>query len=185
MQAKEKLWTYDEYLMIDDDKRYEVLEGELMMAPAPIPFHQAVSRNLEYMMLTHVRKKKLGVLYDAPIDVVLDPHNVLQPDIVFISSSRKDIIKEKAIHGAPDLVVEVVSPSTLSRDTVRKKKIYEKFGVQEFWLVYPDMKCVEVFLLGEEGYDLLDEGCLEGKKKVRSKVLKGFTANLEEIFFED
>ncbi len=184
MTTKEKLWTYEDYLKIEDDKRYEVIEGELTMAPAPIPYHQAVSRNIEFLMWDYVKKKKLGVVYDAPIDVVLDRHNVLQPDIVFVSKERKSMIGDKAIEGAPDLVVEIVSPSTLGKDTVRKKAIYERFGVKEFWLVYPDMKCVEVLTLDKEGrYQLHDEGCLEGGKEfVSSKIIKGFRLGLREVF---
>ena len=184
MATKEKLWTYKDYLELGDDKRYEVIEGELIMAPAPVPYHQAVSRNIEFLMWDYVKRKKLGVVYDAPIDVVLDEHNVLQPDIVFVSEDRKDIVGGKAIEGVPDLVVEIVSPSTLGRDTVRKKAIYEKFGVKEFWLAYPDMKCIEVLTLDRDGrYKLHDEGCLgEGKRFVFSKVIKGFRLELREVF---
>ncbi len=183
MQTKEKLWTYEDYLMIEDDKRYEVLEGELMMAPAPGTYHQDISRNLEYLMWSYVKRKRLGVVYDAPIDVVFDEYNVLQPDIVYVCKERKKIIQERAIMGAPDLVVEIVSPSTLSRDTVRKMKIYERFGVREFWIVYPDMKCVEVLYLEGNSYRVVDEACLEGQKgAVSSMVIKGFKVNLKDIF---
>ena len=187
MQTREKVWTYQDYLKLNDDQRYEIIEGELLMAPAPVPYHQAVSRNIEFALWNYVKKKKLGVVYDAPIDVVFDKHNVLQPDIVFVSEKRKDIIGEKAIVGAPDLVVEIVSPSSLGRDTVLKKDIYERFGVEEFWLVYPDMKCVEALVLNKEGkYELYDEGCLkEGKREVSSKVMEGFKLNLREVFEEE
>ncbi len=184
MQTKEKLWTYEDYLKLDDDKRYEVIEGELLMAPAPTTYHQAVSRNIEFAMWSYVKKKKLGKVFDAPVDVVLDEHNVFQPDIVFVSREREEIIKERAIMGVPDLVVEIVSPSSLGRDTILKKNVYERLGVKEFWLVYPDMKCIEVLVLNKEGkYEIYDEGCLEeGKKTVESKVIKGFKLDLKEAF---
>ncbi|EDP75960.1 Uma2 family endonuclease [Hydrogenivirga sp. 128-5-R1-1] len=89
MTTKEKLWTYKDYLELGDGKRYEVIEGELIIAPAPTPYHQAVSRNITYAMWDYVKNKKLGVVYDVPIDVVLDQNNVLQPDILFISEERK------------------------------------------------------------------------------------------------
>ncbi len=186
MQTKEKLWTYEDYLKLEDDKRYEIIEGELLMAPAPTPYHQAVSRNIEFAMWNYVKKKKLGVVYHAPIDVVLDKHNVFQPDIVFISKERKEIVKEKAIKGVPDLVVEIISPSSLGRDTVLKRNVYERKGVKEFWLVYPDMKCIEVLVLNKEGkYELYDEGCFkEGKSSVSSKVIEGFKIELKEVFEE-
>ena len=183
MPVKEKLWTYEDYLRLDAENRFEIIEGELLMAPVPVPYHQAVSRNIEFAMWSYVRKKKLGVVYDAPIDVVLDEHNVLQPDIVFVSKERKNIVGKRAIEGAPDLVVEIVSPSSLGRDTVLKKSVYERFGVKEFWLVYPEMKCVEVLVLEEGRYKLHEEGCLEeGKGSVSSKVLKGFKLDLREVF---
>lgn len=184
MRTKEKPWSYEDYLKLEDDKRYEIIEGELLMSPAPVPYHQAVSRNIGFALWSYVKKKKLGVVYYAPIDVVLDEHNVLQPDIVFIFEERKHIVGEKAIKGAPDLVIEIVSPSSLGRDTVLKRNVYEKSGVKEFWIVYPEMKCVEVLVLNEEEkYELYDEGCLvEGKREVSSKIIKGFKLNLEEVF---
>ncbi len=182
MPTKEKLWTYRDYLELNDGKRYEIMEGELLMAPAPMPYHQEVSRNLGFLMWDFVKKRRLGVIFYAPIDVVFDEHNVLQPDIVFVSKERRDIIGEKAIHGAPDLVVEVISPSTLGRDTVRKRNIYECFGVREFWIVYPDMRCIEVLSLKGERYRIHSEGCLEKDKEVVSHVIKGFKAELESVF---
>ena len=181
---KEKVWTYEEYAKLKDDKRYEVLGGRLLMAPAPRPIHQKVSRNLEFALWEYVKKKKLGEVFYAPIDVVLGDKYVLQPDIVFISKDRLEIVdEERAIFGVPDLVVEVVSPSTLSRDTFEKKEIYESFGVKEFWLVYPDMKCIEVLFLEEGKYKVHDEGCLEeGKGEVSSKVVKGFKVRLKDVF---
>ena len=185
MKTAEKEWTYEEYLKLDDDKRYEIIGGRLVVAPAPRPRHQRVSRNLEFALWNYVRSKDLGEVFDAPIDVVLGEKFVFQPDIVFVSREQEEIIDEdRAIFGPPDLVVEVVSPSTLGRDTLEKKEAYEKFGVKEFWLVYPEMKCVEVLVLNEEGkYEIYDEGCLgEGKKEVRSEVIEGFKVRLEEIF---
>jgi len=185
MKAAEKEWTYEEYLKLSDDKRYEIIEGRLTVAPAPRPKHQRVSRNLEFALWNYVRSKDLGEVFYAPIDVVLGEKFVLQPDIVFVSKEREEIIdEERAIFGSPDLVVEVVSPSTLGRDTLEKKEVYEKFGVREFWLVYPEMKCTEVLVLNEEGkYEIYDEGCLgEEKGEVRSKVVEGFSVKLKDIF---
>jgi len=185
MKLKEKEWTYEDYLKLEDDKRYEIIGGRLVMAPAHRPKHQRISRELEFAIWNYVKEKGLGEVFYVPIDVVLEPKYVFQPDIVFISKERKEIIdEERAIFGPPDLVVEIVSPSTLGRDTVEKREIYERFGVKEFWLVYPEMKCIEVLVLGKEGkYELFSEGCLEeGKGEVRSKVLKGFKLDLKGIF---
>lgn len=185
MKLKEKEWTYEDYLKLEDENRYEIIGGKLVVAPVPKPKHQRVLRELEFAIWSYVKEKDLGEVFYAPIDVVFEPKYVLQPDLVFISKERKEIIdEERAIFGPPDLVVEVVSPSTLGRDTVEKREIYERFGVKEFWLVYPEMKCVEVLVLNKEGkYELFNEGCSEeGRGEVRSKVLKGFKLNLREIF---
>ena len=185
MRTAEKEWTYEDYLKLNDDKRYEIIGGKLIVAPAPRPRHQRVSRNLEFAIWNYVRNKELGEVFYAPVDVVLGEKFVLQPDIVFVSKEREEIIDEdRAIFGPPDLVVEVVSPSTLGRDTLEKKDVYEKFGVKEFWLVYPEMKCVEVLVLNKEGkYEIYDEGCTgEGKREIKSKVIEGFEVKLEEIF---
>jgi len=179
-----ELWTYSDYLCLVSDERYEVIDGDLLKAPTPYPLHQAVSREITFFMWDYVKRKNLGVVFDAPIDVVLDPHNVFQPDIVYISKERKEIIGEKAIMGAPDLVVEIISPSTLGRDTVLKRNVYERKGVRELWLIYPDMKCIEVLCLDGDGkYYLHDEACLEDRKaKVSSKIIKGFRVELKEVF---
>ncbi len=106
---------------------------------------------------------------------------VVQPDILFISKGRLEIIGEKAIMGPPDLVVEIISPTTVRRDTVVKKSIYEKFGVRECWIVYPEERAIEVWVLNDEGkYGLFNVA--EGEGKVRSKVLEGLEIDLKKVF---
>ncbi len=183
MKVKEKLWTYRDYLELSDDKRYEVIKGRLYEMPAPTPWHQDVSRNLEFLIWNFVKDNGLGKVYYSPIDVVLSEDVVLQPDIVFVSKGRMDIIGEKAIMGSPDLVVEIVSPTTIRRDTVVKKEIYGTFGVKEYWLVYPDERAIEVWALGEGGrYELYSFAEKDGK--VKSEVLKGLEVDLKEVFDE-
>ncbi len=177
-RPKRKVWTYEDYLRLTDDKRYEVINGRLKEMPAPTPWHQAISRKISLLL---ARFLKDGEFFYAPIDVVLGDRYVLQPDIVFISKERLGIIGEKAIMGPPDLVVEIISPATVRRDTVVKKSIYERFGVKEYWIVYPEEKAVEVWVLNDEGkYDLFNVA--EGEGKVKSKVLEGLEINLKEIF---
>jgi len=183
MKVKEKVWTYEDYLKLNDDKRYEVINGRLYEMPAPIPLHQKVSRNLVFTLWELIKKFEMGEIYYSPIDVVLSEDVVLQPDIVFISKERMEIIGEKAIIGSPDLVVEIVSPNTIRRDTVVKKGIYESFGVKEYWIVYPDERVIEVWVLSEGGrYELYSFAEKEGK--VKSKVLEGFEVDLKEVFDE-
>ncbi len=178
-RPKKKVWTYEDYLKITDDKRYEVINGRLYEMPAPTPWHQDISGNL-YVLLRKFLERKGKVFY-APIDVVLGDRYVLQPDIVFISKERLGIIGEKAITGPPDLVVEIISPATVRRDTVVKKSIYERFEVREYWIIYPDERAIEVWVLNDKGkYELFSVA--EGEGKVKSKVLKGLEIDLKEVF---
>jgi Uma2 family endonuclease len=182
--SKTEKYTYWDYLKFDDEKRYEVIYGELIMVPAPNTEHQHFSRNLEFILWNYVRKNKLGQVYDAPIDVVLNNETVVQPDIIFISNQNKEIIKEKGIFGSPDLTIEIISPSSKYRDSYEKKDLYESFKIKEYWLVDPKNKNIEVFSLNENGkYELFCEGFVsEENNTIKSNVLKGIEVKLEEIF---
>jgi Uma2 family endonuclease len=121
----------------DDGKRYEVLDGELYVSASPVPRHQIVSRNLGFALYDHIRSRALGQLLFAPVDVILDQHTIAVPDIVFISTARRAIISERAIEGPPDLLVEILSPSTARRDQTLKARLYAAFGVPHYWIVDP------------------------------------------------
>ena len=175
-----KKTTYADYVKIDDNNRYEVFHGELRMVPAPSTDHQGISRNLGFLIWEFVKEKGLGKVFFAPIDVVFDDDEVYQPDIVFIKGERRNIIKKNAIHGVPDLAVEIMSPSSTFYDTVEKKEVYRKYGVKEYWLVFPDEKGIEVLTLEKQGYL---EFCKARKKgMVKSKMLEGFEVDLKEVF---
>jgi len=187
-----KVWTYEEYLKLDDGNRYEIIGGELFMSPSPSSEHQRVSRDLEMIIWQFVKDKALGEVYDAPIDVVFNEgtpgEETVQPDILFVASANTQIIKPRGIFGAPDLVVEIISPSTEYHDTVVKKAIYEKNNVAEYWIVNPYMKSITVLALNDKGeYELSSHGALaedtvEQKKDVNSKVLAGLNVELAEVF---
>lgn len=143
--------TYDDYLRLPNDgKRYEILEGEIFVSPSPMTKHQRISRNLLAILHHHVARHKLGEVFSAPIDVVLSDINVVQPDLLFVSNARKKIITDKNIHGAPDLVVEILSDTSEEQDRVAKKQIYARHGVKEYWLIDPDRETVEVYKLEEK-----------------------------------
>ena len=173
-------YTYKDYLLIDDDKRYEILRGGLIMVPAPFTIHQRLLRNIEDILWNFVREKNLGEVLVAPTDVVLSEDIVVQPDILFISKERLDIIKEAAIMGSPDLIVEIISPSSASYDTVEKRDIYEEYGVKEYWLVFPQEKAIEVLTLEDGVYRELCKGRKTGV--VRSKIIVGLEVDLKEVF---
>ncbi|MFN7064760.1 MAG: Uma2 family endonuclease [Aquificaceae bacterium] len=174
------LFTYEDYLRLEEDKRYEVLEGELLEMPAPTTTHQKIIWRLSYFFMLYQKEKGLGDFYLSPIDVILSEDVVVQPDIVFIFKERLDIVKERGIFGSPDLVVEVVSPSTFKKDTEDKRRIYGKFGIKEYWLIFPEEKGIEVLELKEGVYNVFSFAFEKGR--VYSKVLKDLLVDLEEVF---
>ena len=182
-QTTKKPFTYQDYLQLPDDgKRYEVINGELIMAPSPITIHQMINMSLSARLFNYVKENELGTILTAPLDVVLNETNVYQPDIIFISRERKEIITEKNISGAPDLVIEILSPSTAYYDLFDKKEQYEKFGVKEYWIVDPMRQWIEVYQLKEGKFNLVQK--LQKQGKLRSELLKGLTIDLQEIFKE-
>jgi len=180
--TEKQRWTYNDYLQIDDNNRYEIYRGGLIMVPAPNLWHQIYSRNLEYLMWSYVKEKNLGQVFYAPVDVILSEDDVYQPDIVFVSMERLDIAKDRGIFGAPDVIVEIISPNTTIYDTIEKREVYEEYGVKEFWLVNPDEKAVEIFVLKDGVYKRHSYARKDGK--VNSKVINGFIADLKDIFEE-
>lgn len=176
----DKRYTYEDYLMIEDEGRYEVLTGELVMVAAPYTIHQSVSDNLCFILNKFIREKKLGKILVAPTDVVLADDVVVQPDILFISKDRAGIIEKKAITGPPDLVVEILSPSSTFSDSVRKKELYQRCGVKEYWLVFPEEKAIEVMIL--EGGVYKEYSVAKDEGQVSSKVLEGLRVDLKEVF---
>lgn len=126
---------------------YQVIEGDLVMSPSPTTFHQHIIVNLAVIFRRFLEKKSLGEIFIAPLDVFLDEVNIYQPDVIFVSSQRRSIITAKGIEGAPDLVVEILSPSTAKLDKGSKRKIYARHGVRELWLVDPETQSIQVYLL--------------------------------------
>lgn len=137
--------TYAEYLALPDDERYELVEGELLVTPAPLNRHQKIQMRLGAQLLLYAEAGRRGTVMGAPTDVVLSDETVLQPDVLFIARERESIIGEKSgIFGAPDLVVEILSPSTATRDLVVKRRLYQNYGVREYWIVDPESNFIEV-----------------------------------------
>ncbi len=173
-------FTYEDYLKTSDDERYELLDGELIIMPAPSIAHQHVAMKLGTRLDTFVEEGNLGVLYSAPTDVVLSDTDVVQPDLLFISSERAHIITPANIQGAPDLIVEIRSDSTAERDETLKRNLYAERGVKEYWLVDPDAMTIAVLLLREGGY--AEVAAHRMGQALTSPTLKGFSVNLDEIF---
>ncbi len=156
MTAEKRKFTYADYQTWPDEERWEIIDGEAYsMTPAPSEKHQRISANI-FSALTSLFKNKPCRTYYAPFDVVLDDFNVVQPDLLVVCD--RDKITEANIQGAPDLVVEILSPSTKLKDKREKKALYERFGVREYLVVYPDDEMVEQYKLidGRYAMDVLN-----------------------------
>ena len=173
-------FTYKDYLETPDDERWELLNGELHMAPSPNMSHQDAQSKLGSRLGNFVEERNLGRVYFAPADVVLSDTNVVQPDLLFVSREREQIITHANIQGAPDLAVEIRSPSTGERDRTVKRKLYAEHGVKEYWLVDPDAATVTVLVLGERDFE--EAGVYRKGQTLSSPTLKGFSVNLDDIF---
>lgn len=177
---EKKKYTYEDYLKTPEDKRYELIEGELVMTPSPVPYHQWILKNIEFELEKFVRQQNIGKVFIAPCDVYLDEENVVQPDIFFISKDRLNIIGDKNIQAAPDLVVEVLSEGTSYKDMVKKKKLYARFGVKEYWIVDPWEKTIEIYSNKEKTFSLqksyLQNDILE------SPIVTGLEIKLSDVF---
>ena len=176
--VKPKL-TYEDYARLPDDERCELIDGELIPMPSPKKIHQRLILDMSWI-LRRLEEMGLGELFIAPFDVILSRFNVVQPDLIFISNARSHIITEDNIRGAPDLLVEILSPSTAGYDRTTKRNLYARHGVGEYWLVDPYAKTITVLLLGADGYDthaIFGEGDI-----LTSPTLAGFALNLSELF---
>ncbi len=176
-----KLYTYADYLKLPDDGiRYEIINGELFMSPAPTVGHQRTLREFLYALTSFLKKKPLGEVLPAPTDVILSDVNILQPDIVLVLREKYDIFTRENIQGAPDLVIEVLSRGTEKRDREKKLAQYSRFEVQEYWMVNHEQQWVEVWR--REGGELVFHKRLEQNQIVTTPLLPGLKIRLAKIF---
>lgn len=173
--------TYEDYVNIPGDERYELIDGELILAVTPNEIHQRVSKRLLWLLM-QVEESGFGWVYHAPFDVVLSDTDVVQPDLLFVSKDRADIITPANVQGAPNLVVEILSPSTAQRDWTQKRDLYAKYGVRELWLVAPDARLVWVMALTDGEYAIT--GVYKDGQTLISPTLAGLTIDLGYVFGE-
>jgi Uma2 family endonuclease len=174
--------TYDDYVaMPDDGRRHEIIDGDDYVVPAPSTWHQSVAINLTLILAPYAREHG-GVPFFAPLDVILSPENVVQPDFIFVRAERAAIVEKRGIFGAPDLAVEILSESNRLHDVRRKKKLYERFGVGEYWMVDPDRKTVTVLRLEGAAYVRAAELTAGVDESFSSPLFPGLTIALAAIF---
>ena len=177
------LVTYEDYRDLPDDERYELIDGELIMAAASSVIHQIIQDNIGLSLNLFIRAKNLGRLFYTATDVYLSDTNVVQPDLLFVSRERVHILTYGVINGAPDLVVEIPSPSTARLDKVRKRELYARFRVPEYWQADAETRSVAVLTLAGEDYEVAGEYGM-GETLV-PPLLAGFTLDINDIFDAD
>ena len=169
---------YAEYAAIPDDgRRHEVIDGEHYVNPAPNLYHQAVSKRLQHQLFTKIELAGLGTLFDAPCDVQLSNHDIVQPDLLVVLSARTRIFTPTKVKGVPDLMVEILSPSTIDYDRTVKKELYQSAGVREYWIIDPSEHTLEQLILLDGKYQ-----SNEVSDEVHPKFVEGVVIKLAEIW---
>ena len=163
-----RVWTYDDLATLPDDgRRYEILDGELFVSPSPSRWHQELLKRL-FRAFVELEDRGLAKVYFAPLDVILSPTRVVEPDLVVVGKQRREILKERGVEGPPDLVIEVLSPSTTKHDRTRKRRFYARNGIREYWIADPDAEAIEVLELIEQGLSYRQAGWYGPGDRVRA-----------------
>jgi Uma2 family endonuclease len=155
MPGERVILTYKDYEALPaDGRQYELHDGELSMTPAPSPQHQRISANLHEILRQHVRARQLGEVFYAPIDCILSDITIVQPDLIYLDTARARLVSNRGIEGPPALVIEVLSPSTTEVDRSTKRQLYARHGVPSYWIVDPEARAIEAYVLSAGGYQL-------------------------------
>jgi Uma2 family endonuclease len=174
-------WTYEDYAALPDDgRRYEIVNGVLVMAPVPTPEHQDIVGEIYVALRAYVKLAGLGRVFMGPLDVQLSPENTFQPDLVVVLNAHLERVAEKKISGAPDLMVEIASPSTAAYDRLTKYEKYAQAGITEYWIVKPTRRTVEVLVLERGEYRSL--GVFSEQATLPSRVIPGLPVRVEQFF---
>jgi Uma2 family endonuclease len=177
--------TYEDYLLFPDDgKRHEIIDGEHYVTAAPFIRHQRIVRRLVSRLDRFLGEHPLGEYFFAPTDVILSPHDIVQPDLLFISNERDSIVTEKNIQGAPDLVIEILSDSTRRLDEILKRRAYEQYGAREYWIVDPSRETAQVWERTAEGLRRKALLSAPAGDVLTTALLPGLEIPLVEIFEE-
>lgn len=175
--------TYEDYCLLPNDgKRHEIIDGDHFVTLAPNLRHQAVVGKLLRSLGDYLDERPLGWLFPALFDVVLSDTDVVQPDLVFVAKSNAEVLTDDNVRGTPDLLIEILSPSTRKTDLTVKRKLYERFGVPEYWVVDPELETVRIFQLKDGSYGLGEELTAETGDEITSTVLPGLELTVAAVF---
>jgi Uma2 family endonuclease len=166
----------------DDGRRHEIIEGEHYVTPSPAVKHQRAVLNLAALLHDYVRQRALGTVLVAPMDVVLSEIDVVEPDVIWVSNERRETLTEANVQGMPDLVVEVLSASTRRTDEITKRKLYERHGALEYWIVGPELERVKVYRRAGEGFAPAVEVAAEAGESLASPLLPEFSVKVADLF---
>ncbi|MEM6780108.1 MAG: Uma2 family endonuclease [Planctomycetota bacterium] len=154
MSVGQRKLTYREYACYPDDvRRHEIIDGEHYVNPAPSTYHQDVSRLIQYQLMTQIELPGHGRVMNAPVDLEITPHDIVQPDLVVVMKDRR-IVTPSKIKGVPNLIVEILSPSSDQNDRVLKFSLFERTGVDEYWIVDPEEHVIEQHVLESGRYQM-------------------------------
>jgi Uma2 family endonuclease len=178
--------TYDDFLLFPDDgNRHELIDGEHYVTPSPNPRHQRILRELSLAIGNYLRTNPIGEVFFAPLDVVMSEHDVVEPDLLYLSRERAaQVLVPENVRGAPELVVEVGSKGTRKRDETTKRALYERAGVTEYWVVDPEIDVVRVYRKGPDAFERPVELRREAGDTLTTVLLPGLEISLAEIFAE-
>jgi Uma2 family endonuclease len=179
MTTEKHRFTQEDYEKLPEGTPYQLIGGEFVMTPSPNAYHQKVSRRIFSELLRFVESGMMGEVFYGPLDVYFAHDEIYQPDIIYIAHANKSIIREK-IHGAPDLIIEILSESSAYHDLKHKKDVYEAMGVKEYWIVDPMEKSIEVCENNGKLFQLVAK--VKNSGPIRSKLLEGFGIIAENIF---
>jgi Uma2 family endonuclease len=175
--------TYDDFVHFPDDgRRHELIDGEHIVTPSPVSRHQEVSVRLTWALHDYLRQHPVGKVFAAPLDVILSNQDVVEPDILFVSNERREIVHDW-VRGAPDLAVEILSVSTRRLDETLKLDLYDRFGVREYWVVDPDIGAITVYRRAADGtFPRVAEPTAAVGDVLQTPLLPGFATTLRDLF---
>ena len=176
-------FTYEDYLNFPQDgRRHELIDGEHFVSPSPIRRHQQLSLRLAVAIEAHLLAHPTGEVYTAPLDVILSDIDVVEPDLLYVSNERAEILRDW-VRGAPDLVVEILSAGTRKVDEITKRRLYERFGVREYWIVDPELDAVKIYRRVEDGtFPRVAELTREAHASLATPLLPGLSIALDDLF---
>lgn len=176
----EREWTYEDYRALPEDgNRYEVIDGRLFASPAPSPYHQTLSRRIQFLFYP-LEQAGQGQIFNAPIDLLMQGATPVQPDLVFLTSEQASLVTRRALEGVPELLVEILSPSTAGRDRTLKLNKYATCGVPHYWIVDPFARTVEMYRLFDHHYRL--ESALNEHDCIDCAHFAGVTLDMPALF---